>query len=367
MVPVTKRLEGAVERGELDGARYPAYYPDARMKAARVLPLETVPVASMLDHMATLSDALRCRMLLVLERHELTVSELCTVLQLPQSTVSRHLKTLSDAAWVTSRRDGTSRYYSSAVDELDPGAQRLWPLIREQVAGSIGADQDERRLNSVIARRRSKSEEFFSSASGQWDHLRAELFGDAFHLHALLALLDSDAVVGDLGCGTGQLSSLVAPHVREVIAVDGSADMLQAARARLKERSNVEVRLGSLEALPIDNEQLDIAMMGLVLHHVPDPAVVLNEATRVLQCGGRLLIIDMLPHDRAEYQQQMGHVWLGFPERQVRKMLTAAGFEHVRFNPLPIEEEARGPALFAAVAAKRQDRTGFAGPPIADR
>jgi ubiquinone/menaquinone biosynthesis C-methylase UbiE len=319
---------------------------------AKVLPIARAQLGSMLDHMAALADPLRCRMLMLLERHELTVSELCTVLQLPQSTVSRHLKTLSDAGWVTSRRDGTSRYYSSAVDELDTGARRLWPLIREQVAGTTGADHDDRRLNSVIARRRTKSQEFFSSASGQWDRLRTDLFGATFHLHALLSLLDPVAVVGDLGCGTGQLSELVAPHVREVIAVDGSADMLQAARARLGAHGNVDIRLGTLEALPIDHEQLDIAMMGLVLHHVPDPAVVVSEAGRVLKPGGRLLIIDMLPHDRAEYQLQMGHVWLGFPERQVRKLLTAAGFDHIRVHALPIEEDAKGPPLFTATAAK---------------
>jgi ArsR family transcriptional regulator len=329
------------------------------MKAAKVLLIAQAHAGSMLDHMATLSDALRCRMLLVLERHELTVSELCSVLQLPQSTVSRHLKTLGDAEWVTSRREGTSRYYSIAVDELDEGAQRLWPLIREQVAGTTGADQDARRLESVIARRRSKSEEFFSTASGQWDHLRAELYGSTFHLHALLGLLDPNAVVGDLGCGTGQLSALVAPHVCEVIAVDGSTEMLQAARARLKESKNVEMRLGTLEALPIDHAQLDIAMMGLVLHHVPDPGVVLNEVARVLKPGGRVLIIDMLPHDRAEYQHQMGHVWLGFPERQVRRMLPAAGFDDVRFHPLPVEPDAKGPALFAATAARVHPSTAL--------
>jgi ubiquinone/menaquinone biosynthesis C-methylase UbiE len=322
------------------------------MKAARILPVDPPQLASILDHMGTLADPLRSRMLLVLERHELTVSELCNVLQLPQSTVSRHLKTLADAQWVTSRRDGTSRYYAMSLDELDQAAVRLWPLIREQIAATTGAEHDARRLTSVLARRRSKSEEFFASVSGQWDRVREELFGRTFHLHALLALIDGDAVVGDLGCGTGQLTELIAPHVRQVIAVDGSADMLRAARQRLADRTNVDLRRGDLEALPIDHAQLDIALLGLVLHHVPDPAIALNECARVLKSGGRVLIIDMLPHDRAEYQQQMGHVWLGFHERQMRKLLSAAGFSAVRIHPLPIGEDVKGPALFAAVATR---------------
>ena len=232
--------------------------------------------APILDHMAALADPIRCRLLLPLERHELTVSEICAVLQLPQSTVSRHLKTLADDGWVVSRRDGTSRYYGMVLADLGQAAQRLWPLIREQVAGTTGADQDARRLKSI--RRKSKSEEFFASASGQWDHLRGELFGDRFHLHALLALLDPALVVGDLGCGTGQVSELLAPHVARVIAVDGSSEMLQAARRRLKGAHHVDIRRGDIEALPIDDRQLDVAVVALVLHHVPEPARALAEA-----------------------------------------------------------------------------------------
>ena len=307
--------------------------------------------AAIFDDLTTLADATRGRMLLILERQELTVSELCAVLQLPQSTVSRHLKTLADSAWVTSRRDGTSRYYSFSIDDLDAGARRLWPLLREQVASTTGAAQDQRRLESTLAKRRSKSEEFFSSASGQWDRLRAELFGQSFHLHALLCLLDPQLVLADLGCGTGQLSELVAPFVRRVIAVDGSLEMLDEARRRLQ-AGTVDLRLGTLEALPIDEGAVDVAMMGLVLHHVPDPARALAECARVLKRGGRALVIDMLPHDRVEYQQQIGHVWLGFPESQMRKMLVAAGFTDIRIQPLPIDADAKGPALFAAVARK---------------
>ena len=308
--------------------------------------------APILDHMAALADPIRCRILLPLERHELTVNEICSVLQLPQSTVSRHLKTLADDGWVVSRRDGTSRFYGMAMQELDPGAQRLWPLIREQVAGTNGAEQDERRLKTVLAKRRSKSEEFFASASGQWDHLRAGLFGDRFHLHALLALIDPAMTIGDLGCGTGQVSELVAPHVAKVIAVDGSTDMVQAARKRLKSATNVDVRRGDMEALPIDDGQLDAAVMALVLHHVPEPARALAEMHRVLKRGGRVLIVDMLPHDRVDYQQQMGHVWLGFSEKTMKKHLEAAGFDTPVISTLPADADAKGPSLFVASAKK---------------
>src|SRR5688572_30765977 len=113
-------------------------------------------MVAILDHMAALSDPTRCRMLLLLEKHELTVSELCAVLQMPQSSVSRHLKTLADDDWVTSRRDGTSRFYSMPLDDLDAAAARLWPIIREQVAATTGASQDARRLRGVLNRRRAK-------------------------------------------------------------------------------------------------------------------------------------------------------------------------------------------------------------------
>jgi len=146
---------------------------------------------------------------------------------------------------------------------------------------------------------------------------------------------------------------MLAPHVASVVAVDGSADMLQAARARLAEVDNVDVRRGALEALPIDDGQLDVAVLALVLHHLPDPARALAEAARVLQPGGRVLIVDMLPHDRTEYQPQMGHVWLGFGDTQIRRWLDAAGFTDLRLGPLPVEPSAKGPALFRAVAVKR--------------
>ena len=308
--------------------------------------------AAIFEDLTALSDATRSRMLLLLERHELTVSELCAVLQLPQSTVSRHLKTLADADWVSSRRDGTSRYYTMAVNDRKASTRRLWAVLREQVATSVGADQDARRLKGVLARRQSKSEEFFSSSAGQWDRLRQELFGRVSSLQALPALFDSGWVVGDLGCGTGQTTAAIASFVAHVIAVDRSGEMLQAARRRLRDLPNVDVRRGELEALPIDDAELDAALMLLVLHHVPDPAAALGEAARTMKPGARFVLCDMLPHDREEYKKEMGHVWLGFADDQLRRLLTGAGFADIRIVPFPVDPEARGPALFVASAIR---------------
>ena len=307
---------------------------------------------AILDHLASLADTTRSRLLLLLDRHELTVSELCGIMQLPQSTVSRHLKALADSGWVSARADGTSHLYTMTREELDPAARRLWLLVRDQVGPTPAAVQDQRRLQAALADRRTKSQEFFSSSAGQWDRLRDELYGERFHLGALAALAQDDWVLGDLGCGTGETSATLAPFVRRVIAVDASAAMLQAARKRLQAFDNVELRRGELEGLPIDDAMLDAATMMLVLHYVSEPARALAEVWRVLKPGGRLILVDMLPHDRDSYRQQMGHVWLGFGEDQISGLIEEAGFGKTRIVPLAPDARAKGPGLFVATGEK---------------
>jgi ubiquinone/menaquinone biosynthesis C-methylase UbiE/DNA-binding transcriptional ArsR family regulator len=305
-----------------------------------------------LDQLAMLSDTTRSRILLLIDGQELSVSELCSILQLPQSTASRHLKALADAGWISVRAEGTSNVYTMKRDSLDAAARRLWLLVREQVGSTAAALQDQRRLQSTLAQRRTKSQEFFTSSAGQWDRVREEMFGDRFHLAALAALASPDAVFGDLGCGTGQVSAALAPFVARVVAVDSSDAMLQAARRRVQGLQNVDLRRGDIEALPIDDERLDAATVMLVLHHVAEPGRALADVARVLKPGGRLVLVDMLPHDRETYRQQMGHVWLGFSEEQAGRLLAEAGFERTRVVPLPPDPRAKGPALFVATGTK---------------
>jgi ArsR family transcriptional regulator len=315
------------------------------------LNVETSP--SILDDLSTLADLTRARVLLLVESHELTVSELCTVLQLPQSTVSRHLKALADSGWVISRAEGTSRLYAMAREARQGASRRLWLIVREQLGENRAAEQDQRRLQQVLASRRSRSQEFFSSAAGQWDRLRSELFGSTFHLQAAPGLLDPSWTIGDLGCGTGSMTAALAPFVARVIAIDNSAAMLGAARRRLAGLENVELRRGDLEALPMIDASLDAATLTLVLPYLPEPAAAVREVGRVVKAGGRILMTDLLPHDREAFRQQLGHQWLGFDEQQIGAWLTDAGFDGIRVQPLPPATDAKGPALFVASATRR--------------
>ncbi|MGA2499673.1 MAG: metalloregulator ArsR/SmtB family transcription factor [Tepidisphaeraceae bacterium] len=307
---------------------------------------------ALLGRMESLSDETRLRLLQLLERHELGVVELCDVLQLPQSTVSRHLKVLGNQQWLSSRRQGTTHLYRMLLDELDDPARRLWLLAREQIAPWATLAQDELRLAQVLSGRKNASADFFAAKAEQWDKLRHELYGESFLLDAALAMLPPDYAVADLGCGTGFFTARLAPHVARVLAVDNSPAMLDAARQRIAGQPGVELIRGELTAIPINNDSVDAALVILVLTYVPGPLDVIREAARILKPGGRLIIVDLLPHDREDFRRQMEQLRPGFAPAELSALLTQAGFKQVRVSPLPPAPSAKGPALLLGDAAK---------------
>jgi ArsR family transcriptional regulator len=312
------------------------------------------PSASLFDRLSLLADPLRCRVLVLLEKRELSVAELVRAMQLPQSTVSRHLKSLAAEGLVTSREEGASNRYTMSQEGFDLPVRKLWAVLREQASELPAAREDARRLTRVLSARKTRSQEYFSSAAGHWDRIRRELFGESSHLHALLALLDRSMTVGDLGAGTGIVSQALAPFVRRVIAVDDSTAMLAAARKRLGSVHNVELRRGDLLDLPIADADLDLAVLFLVLAFVDEPGKALAEVRRVLRPGGRALVVDMFPHDREDIAREMGHVWRGFSAEQVNRWSADAGFGNADFITVPADPSARGPSLFVAVLERNE-------------
>jgi ArsR family transcriptional regulator len=299
--------------------------------------------------MEQLAEPTRLRILRVLERQELSVLELCEVLALPQSTVSRHLKVLADRGWLASRRSGTQSLYGWA-EEIDPGARRLWLLARAETDAWPVLRQDAERLSAVKARR-DGSQRFFAGAAGAWDKLRAEVYGRRVGVEALLALLPPEWTVADLGCGTGALAEELARHVRKVVAVDQSAEMLRAARRRLGKLRNVEIHEARLEALPVADASCDAAVAVLVLSYLKDPSAALREAARILRPGGRLVLLEAARHGDEALRRRMGQLSPGFEARELAAALPD-GFAETTARTVPPEPGAKGPGLVAVTARR---------------
>jgi ubiquinone/menaquinone biosynthesis C-methylase UbiE/DNA-binding transcriptional ArsR family regulator len=301
-----------------------------------------------------LADPTRLRLLRLLEHHELGVVELCDVLQLPQSTVSRHLKVLSDQNWLRNHRQATTNLYRMTLDDLDSSARRLWTLARQQTEDWATHHQDELRLTRRLREKQANGQAFFANAASQWDKLRTDLYGQFFTQSALAALLPRDSTIADLGCGTGKTIELLAPHVQKVIGVDNSPPMLKSATRRLSSFRNVELLRADLASLPIDDASTDAALLILALTYVSDPPAVIKEISRILKPHGRAVIIDLLPHDHDDFRRQLGQQHLGFSPGSMTDLLRACPFAEIQISPLAPEPNAKGPALFLATAVKQK-------------
>jgi len=307
----------------------------------------------MVELLDQLGDAIRVRMLRVLDREELAVGELARVLQIPQSSASRHLKVLAEGGWLLRRPAGPATYYRVVLDDLPPPARALWLTVRDHAGTDRECEQDDARLAAVLAERMADPTGFFGRHAGQWDDLRSELFGRRFTDQALLGLIDPAWIVADLGCGTGNAAELLAPWVKEVVAVDESPEMIDAAAQRLSEHSNVRFVQGDLTAPSVEPASVDAAVCLLVLHHLDEPAKVIEQMGAMLRTsnhGGIALVVDITPHDRAAYRHEMGHKHQGFSPDTIETMFTNAGFTGVRVRTLPPAIDASGPALFVATA-----------------
>jgi ArsR family transcriptional regulator len=278
--------------------------------------------------MGALAEPIRLRLLCVLEREELSVGELCDVLRLPQSTVSRHLKTLADQGWAESRRDGTAVYYRLS-DALTKGARLLWRFARGETEEWPVVQQDAARLERRIAERRTEAQRFFAGAAGEWDRVRDEAYGRGIEYPLLRALPLPEWTIADLGCGTGTFTLELAKSGAHVIGVDQSPSMLKVARQHLRDFGfpNAELRHASLEELPIADASCDVATMVLVLSYVERVEPVLREARRILRPGGRLLVVDAWAHEDDSFRRRLGQVRPGIEPSSLVDWLREAGFE----------------------------------------
>lgn len=287
-------------------------------------PMDTDPVFK------AMADRTRRRVLGLLSREELSVSELVALLRMPQPTISRHLKVLRDANLVSDRKSGQT-VYCSLVARPVPDSADLTGRLMDWVRGQPLADGLQARLEEVLRRRRESSKDFFIRIGRRWDALREGSFGGCFHLEALWALLPGSWTVLDAGTGTGYLLPALANRFRRVIAVDAVDTMLDAARQRVLRGGlkNVALRRGDLASLPVRKGTIDLALSLLVLHHLPDPKDAIEELSRVVKPGGAVLIVEQAAHENELFRNRMNDRWMGFEPNRLKDTLAEAGFSEM--------------------------------------
>ncbi len=304
-----------------------------------------------------MGDVTRLKMLTVLAQHELGVSELVEVLDQPQSTISRHLKVLKDTGLVWVRRIGASTLYGMVDTTTAPSGNNLTVNLLSWARSQPVSSVIDRRLQTVLCRRRDRHGAFFSQLGRRWDTLREESFGAAFHLEAFISLLPNEWTVADIGTGTGYLLGPLATHFKHVIGVDPVDEMLQVASERVSTASlkNVELRKGDLANLPLEDNSLDLAIALLVLHHVPSPQTALAEIRRAVKPGGHLLIVEQAPHENQTFFNRMHDRWWGFEPSELSEWLNGHAFKCKQAAALAtLERASDAPKLFA-IAAQLQN------------
>jgi ArsR family transcriptional regulator len=277
-----------------------------------------------LDLLKALSDSVRLRIVRAISQAELSVAELVSVLGLPQSTVSRHLKPLRDCGLLETRRDGTSVFYRRGAALAD---QVLASFVDQQAEQMAQAAEDRASVRRVLDLRKRASREFFDRIAGSYGSL-TEPGGGWPALAAGLAAGFAGRSVADLGAGEGDLSLLLGRYARRVASVDASPQMLQLLRDKAEAAGladRIQALQGDIEALPLPDGGMDAAFLSQSLHHAAKPADAVGEAARILRPGGLLVVLDLVQHEQEWVREQWADQWLGFAPQEVRQWMEAAG------------------------------------------
>lgn len=305
-----------------------------------------------------LADSTRERLVLLLQKYELTVNEVCEILDMGQSRISRHLKILLDANILDYRREGLWSYYSCRKEGIEASClAALFPFMKNDAIA-----QDLIKAEKLLVTRSERTRDFFNIIAPRWEEMKKQIFGDLDINSMIIDILrvqDPETIV-DLGCGTGDLIDAILGQRdihSKLIGVDNSPAMIDMASRRFSENAHKpELRIGSIEHLPMRDNEADCALLNCVLHHSPNPASTICEINRALRDNTALILIDFDRHDRQNFASDYGDLWLGFERKTLEKWLYEGGFEVRRYNELRIGDSM---ALHILISEKVRGLNGY--------
>ncbi len=278
----------------------------------------------------------RLRILALLSAEELSVIELCRILDQSQPRVSRHLKLLAEAGLVERFPDGAWVFYRPAAGA--PGRALI-----DQVLGAVDDDdvtfrRDAERLSAIQAERSEEAAAYFARNADRWDQIRTFHVAEDKVEAAILKAAGKGAAdqLVDLGTGTGRMLTLLAGRSDRRLGLDLSHQMLNIARVHTNEAGlKADLRHGDIFETRLPDGCADLVTVHQVLHYLSDPAAAVAEAARLVAPGGKLLIADFAPHHLEVLREQHQHRRLGFSDEEILRWLADAGLQGEVCETLP--------------------------------
>ncbi len=309
----------------------------------------------LLSGLRALAEHTRLRLLAILFRNELTVSEITYILDQSQPRVSRHLKLMCDAGILDRIQEGAWVFYR--VTDREPGRQLSHSLIAMLDEDDPVLDRDAGRLQKVRQEHREKAESYFHENAKQWDKLRSLYVSEQKVEQAMLKAVADMHIKDflDMGTGTGRMLEVFGGVITRGMGIDINRDMLAIARAKLEEKqlAHCQVRHGDIYNVSLPSAAIDLITVHHVLHFLNDPVMVINEASRLLKPSGRLLVVDFAPHDMEVLREEHAHRRLGFTEQEVTQWCENAGLSITHTEQLEATSKSNAPLTVTLWVARK--------------
>ncbi len=303
---------------------------------------ELLSLDSMVTFLRAAGEPTRLRLLALLSKMDLTVSDLTDILGQSQPRISRHLRLLVEAGLAERYQEGAWAYFR-CIDENVAGEFNHF-MIDHMDRGDAFIIRDSERLEAVRQKRADKAARYFSQNASSWDNLRSLHVSEQQVETAMIDIIGDrrfDQIL-DLGTGTGRVLELFAPRSQRGVGLDASRDMLACARVNLEKAgvSNVQIRQGELYQLPTPRDNFDLVTIHQVLHFLDDPALAIHEAARALAPSGLMLIVDFAPHNLDFLRDEYAHLKLGFSHEQISEWCEGNDLEVVEVHDIkPLESD----------------------------
>ena len=280
----------------------------------------------------TLGHVDRLRIVALLSRAELTVTELVQILELSQPRVTQYIKSLEDIDVIERLREG-SWVFSRLKRTNRPASRIVSAALQALPEDDAVLASDTQKLNEIKRSRSEVVEAFFASVAKNQGQLGNEYLPQARIEQALLEVCAGNnfELMIDMGTGTGRMLEVFSPIIKSGIGLDANPAMLKVARHRLAsdDYNHVTVQQCNLNETPFRDGSADLITLHQVLHYLDDPQDAIDEASRLLKAKGVLFIVDFETHENERFRVDYEHRRLGFSENDMA--------EYARVSNMSIE------------------------------